>query len=176
MVMCCCLGIWCSIAKGEGKGFSGRLQRQQGQQRRRDAGKLETTETTETQRRREIRDYRDHRDAGTTEKLETTETTEKDDTRLRCCLFRLSRPCCLFYPFRLSRLSALCSLLSALCSLLSPLSSQRHNTPTPPCYDVMALWRYVLVVPRCAMGVNTLDINVIQSSKLNRCKNIYQNT
>ena len=41
----------------------------------------ETTETTET-----------------AETAETTETTEKDDTRLRCCLFRpsrLTRLCCL---------------------------------------------------------------------------------
>ena len=44
----------------------------------------------------EIRDHRDHRDA---------ETTEKDDTRLRCCLFRLFRPCCLFHLSRLTPIS-----------------------------------------------------------------------
>ena len=47
----------------------------------------ETTETTETQRRRDA---------------EITETTEKDDSRLRCCPFRLFR---LFRHFRIFRIT-----------------------------------------------------------------------
>ena len=61
-----------------------------------------------------FRDYRDERDAETTENSKVYAlkrccgTKEKDDSRLRCCLSRLSRPCCLFHlccPSRLSRLS-----------------------------------------------------------------------
>ncbi len=156
-VMYCCLGAWCLLAKGEWRGFSGR------RRDHRDAG-------TQRQQRR--------RDAGTTEKLETTETTETQRPQRKMMpdfvvvsLVSLvpvvsSIPVVSFVSF--VSFVPFVPFVSPLSSLLSPIPSQPHNTPTPPpCYDVMALWRYDLVIPRRATSVNSLDINVIQSLKLN---------
>ena len=80
---------------------------------------IETTETTGTTETTETTGT-----AETAETAETTETTEKDDTRLRCCLSRLSRPSrlyCLAPQVRSTLQHRRCALLFS--------SRQRANYP-----------------------------------------------
>ena len=78
--------------------------------------------TTETQRRRDA------------EITEITEITEKDDSRLRCCPFRLFRPFVLFVSLSLSSLNSLNSLNSLINFLpvsTQPISCQKGYNLAP---------------------------------------------